>query len=145
VLIEPISGRFRAASKKPGQVVCQKLDILAGAILQDKRKTAGSADAWYRRRGETEDGSRRQLPEFLVQTRLDGLKLLGPVLSLIPRLQSDPKEGVVTYPDVAEQTETNHAGGVLDARRVCKNLFYLCRRRACAFLRGCIGKLHVDI
>src|ERR1700722_1121669 len=85
------------------------------------------------------------MAEFLVQSRLDGLKLFAPGLALIPGFQRNEKESVVTGPDIAEQTETNYAGGVFDSGRVGKNLFYLCRRRAGAFLRSRIGKLHVHI
>src|SRR5262249_9537935 len=89
------------------QVVCQERDVLAAAILQDKREAAGSADTRYRRRRETEDSSHRKLSQFLVQTRFEGLKLFGLLFTLTPRLQSNEEESAITGPDVAEQTETN--------------------------------------
>src|SRR5262249_28472603 len=75
----------------------------------------------------------------------DGLKLLAPLFTLIPRLQSNKEEGVITGPDQAEQTETNHAGRVLDPRGVCKDFLHLSRGFGCAFLRSSIRELHVDI
>ena len=76
---------------------------------------------------------------------LDGLILFAPAFALIPGFQRYPEEGVVTGPDIAEQTETDDAGGVLDPRRVCENLLHLSRGRACAFQRCGIGKLHIDV
>src|SRR5262249_3377921 len=116
------------------QVVCQKRDVLAGAILQDKRKAAGGPDARDRRRGESEDSSRWKPAEFLVKTVFDGLIFFAPLFALIPWLQSNEEESVITGSDKAEQTETNHARRVLDPGGVCKNLLHLSRRSVCAFL-----------
>src|SRR6202007_1233955 len=87
----------------------------------------------------------RQPPEFLIQTRLDRLILFDPAFTFIPGLQSDEKESVVTGPDGTEQAEADDTCGVLDTRSVRENCLHLSRRSACAFLRGRIGKLHVDV
>src|ERR1700722_6787916 len=85
------------------------------------------------------------MAEFLVQTCLDGLILFSPAFALIPGFEADPKEAVVTGPDITEQTETHHAGRVLNAGSVGENLLHLSRCRARALQRGGVGKLHVDI
>ena len=69
------------------QVIGKKLDILAGAVLQDKRDAARSADAGDRGWRETEDRPFRKLLEFLVQMRLNGLILFAPALAIIPGFQ----------------------------------------------------------
>ena len=111
------------------QVVGQELDILSGTIFQDELKSAGSAHSRYCRRRETEDGSLRKPAEFLVEVRLDLLKLFRAGSAVAPGLQSDEIEGVVTGPDKAEQAETGNARGVLDAGRSCEDLLNLSRCR----------------
>src|SRR4029077_14578908 len=126
------------------QVICKKFDILTGAVLKDKRDAPRSANARNRRRRESENGPFRHPLEFLIQTCLDGLILFGLDFAVFPGLQADKEVGIVGSPDVTEQTETDHASCVLDARRVSENLLYLLRSRACA-LQGCrVGELHVD-
>ena len=127
------------------QVIRKKLDIFAGAVLQDKRDAASSADAGDRGWRETEDRPFRQLLEFLVQTCLDGLILFAPALALIPGFQRYPEERVIRSSDVAEQTETDDACGVLNSRRLCENFLHLFCGCACALHGGRIRKLHVDI
>src|SRR5580692_3453317 len=145
VLTVPSSGRLRAAAKNlvklsPRNLTSRPARSSSTNVTPPAVPTPGIAGG-----GEAKDGSRRQAPEFLVQTRLDGLKLFSLALALIPGLQTNPKETVVTGPYIAKQTETNHAGGVLDARCTCENLLHLCRSRAGAFLRSRVGKLHVDV
>ena len=53
----------------------------------------------------------------MVQARPDFLILFRPRLAVMPVLQSNEKEGVVTDPDIAEQAKADDARGVLDAWR----------------------------
>src|SRR5207245_3025792 len=100
------AGRFQ----KGGQILRQELDIVAGAVLEDESESAGVADTRNSGRGKPEGNCRRQLAQFLVEMRLDRLKLFGSCRALIPGLERDKKERVVTGAHKAEQTETDDAG-----------------------------------
>src|SRR5260370_35234175 len=89
---------FRTLSRgreKLVQVVSQERDVLAGAVLEDKLKTAGSAYAGDRGGREAENGSGAQLGEVPMQTILDGLILLVFGFSIFPRFESAEEERVV--------------------------------------------------
>jgi hypothetical protein len=115
------------------KVFCKERDVFAGAILEDKRYSTRRADARYSRWRETKRSSNREPAEFLIQSRFDGLKLCRPGRPLIPGLQTDKEKRVIASPNITEQAEPDHANGVLDAGRVCENLFHLFRCRAGAF------------
>ncbi len=65
--------------------------------------------------------------------RLDRLKLFGSCRALIPGLERDEKERVITGSHEAQQTEADDAGRVLNARRTRKDFFYIRRGRGRAF------------
>src|ERR1700733_4307766 len=77
--------------------------------------------------------------------RLDGLILFGLGFAVLPGLERYKEECVIRSPGETEQTETNDACGVLNARSLCEHRFYLFRSLACTFHRCRIGQLHVDI
>ena len=76
---------------------------------------------------------------------LDLLKLFGLRFSLSPWFESDEEERVVTGAHKAQQTETDDAGGVLDARCFRHDFFH----GPCRFIGALQGrrvwKLHVDV
>src|SRR6202007_1655046 len=88
-------GKFRALAScrhKLVQVIRKKLDILSGAVFEDKRYAASSADARDCGWRETEDRPIWKLLELLVQTRLNGLILFASALALTPGFQRHPEE-----------------------------------------------------
>src|SRR5713101_7188160 len=93
---------------------------------------------------ETAHRPLRKLAELPIQTCLDLLKLLCPRRSLIPWLQSDKEERVITGPHVAQQTEADDAGGILDARCVSQDFFNVSCSRIRAFQRSRVRQLHID-
>src|ERR1700691_5206348 len=77
--------------------------------------------------------------------RLDGLILFGPGFAILPGVQGYKEECVVRSPDVAEQTETDDAGGVLHSWRLGENLLHLFRSFACPLHGRRIWELHIDM
>ena len=121
-------GAFASGRQELVQVACQKRDVPSGAILQYEGKSSGRAHSWDRRRGETKSDSFGKRAELLIQTRPDFLILFCSGLAVVPGLQRNPKKGVITRPDKAEQVKTCNASGVPDAWRTGKDLLNLSRR-----------------
>src|SRR5882724_4805004 len=116
---------FRTLSRgreKLVQVVTEERDVLAGAVLEDKLKTTGSAYAGDRGGREAESGSGGHLGEFAIQTILDGLILLVSGFAIVPRFESDEEEGIVRRRRQAQQVESDDGRGVFDARSIGENL-----------------------
>ncbi len=86
------------------QVLREKGRILAaGAVFQDERKAAGSADAGNGRRGK---GHHLRLGDFGqggIEVRLDGRDLFVRLFPFGPRLEGHKKEGVVGGLHLAQQ------------------------------------------
>ena len=81
------AGYLRAFPRRGNECVkvCrQELHILAGAILQNERESAGSADSGNGGWRKVECDSFWKLAEFLVNALLHHLKLLGPGLAVLP-------------------------------------------------------------
>src|SRR5580692_9124298 len=76
--------------------------------------------------------------------RLDCLELFGSLGALIPRLECDKKERVVTGAHVAQQTETDDACRVLYAGRAHQDFLYISGSRSCTFQRSAVRELKID-
>ena len=76
--------------------------------------------------------------------RLDRLKLFGFCPALIPGLERDKEERVITGAHVAQQTEAYDAGRVLDPRRTRQNFFHIGSDRGRALHRSPVRKLEID-
>ena len=66
--------------------------------------------------------------ELFVNVRLDGGVLFFRLGPFAPGLERDEEEGAISILHETEQTESDNAGGVLDARNFAENLFDLARR-----------------
>src|SRR4029077_15168495 len=88
---------------------------------------------------------RGQPAQFPIEVRLNGLKLFGACRALIPRLERDKKERVVTGAYKAEQTKTDDAGRVSNSRCICQNFFNVSRDGCRAFQRSSVRELEIDV
>src|SRR5882762_11210203 len=76
--------------------------------------------------------------------RLDGLKLFGSGLALIPRLERNKKERVVTGAHEAEQTEADDTCRVFNPRSIAQDFFHVRCDRSGAFQRSSVRELEID-
>ncbi len=76
--------------------------------------------------------------------RLDGLKLFGSGLALIPGLERNKKERVVTGAHEAQQTEADDTGRVFNPRSIAQDFFHVGRDRSGAFQRSSVRELEID-
>src|SRR5712692_1522916 len=76
--------------------------------------------------------------------RLDRLKLFCSCRALIPGLERNKKERVITSAHVAQQTEADDAGRVSNPRRTRQDFFHISRGRGRAFQRSPVRKLEID-
>jgi hypothetical protein len=76
---------------------------------------------------------------------LNSLKLLIPRFAVVPRFQSDEKEGVIARSYEAEQAEANNAGRVLNTGRICQSGFDFPHDVIRALKRSSAGELQIDV
>src|SRR5277367_1049578 len=76
---------------------------------------------------------------------LDRLKLLVACFAIVPGLEGDEKERVVTGSNEAEQTESHDAGRGLNSGCVSNDLIHLRGGLRGAFERSAIGELQVHV
>ena len=86
MLMLPISGRLPAAARKVSEILGEELDVVAGAILEHERETAGGADAGNRRRREAEGDACRDLLNSRFRCALDDSETARPASCGRPRL-----------------------------------------------------------
>src|SRR5437660_12502247 len=82
---------------------------------------------------------------LIFQSLLDHMILLFPFFLIVPWLQSDKKERVVTCIHEAEQAETDHAGRVLDPRHLGHDLLNSPRNPVRAVEGSSVWKLEIEI
>src|SRR6266550_1293716 len=109
-------------------ILSEKGDVFAGAIFQNELESAGSADARNRRRWKREGDTFGKPGELFVNVRLDRGVLFFRLGPFAPGLEGDEEEGAISILHETEQTESDHAGRVLDARSFAENLFDFARR-----------------
>ena len=120
MLTLPISGRLRAAAKNLVRLSARNWTSLPARSSRTNETPPAVPTPGIAGGEKLKTVPAGSCLEFLVQTRLNGLILFALASALIPGFQRYPEEGVIRGPDVAEQTETYDAGGVLDPRRVCE-------------------------
>ena len=118
--------------------MCEKGDVFAGAIFQNELESAGSAHARNRRRRKREGDTFGKPGELFVNVRLDGRVLFFRLGPFAPGLERDEEERAISILHEAEQTESDHAGRVLDARSFAENLFDLASRVIGSLKRRCV-------
>ena len=74
---------------------------------------------------------------------LDGLKLFGSGLALIPGLERNKKERVITGAHIAQQTEADDAGRIFNPRSIGQDFFHVSRDRSRAFQRSSVWELEI--
>src|SRR5262249_32536737 len=107
---------FPGGGQKFVRVLGEERGILARAILEYERHTAGRSDARDGGRREREGlrlGHAGQLLAQLSYDHVGGQPLLGP---RIPIVERDEVERIVGRRDQTQQAEARHARVVLDAR-----------------------------
>ena len=77
--------------------------------------------------------------QLLVYPQLDCLVLFLRLLSLLPRLQGDEKEGAISILNDAEKAEPDDSRSVFDARYLTENVFDFTRRLIRAVERSGVG------
>src|SRR5207237_2029377 len=90
-------------------------------------ESPGSAHARNRRRRKREGDTFSKPGELFVNVRLDGGVLFVRLGPLAPRLECDEEERAISILHEAEQTESDHAGRVLDARSLAEHFFDFAR------------------
>src|SRR6266576_3526583 len=110
------------------QILSEKGDIFAGAIFQNELESAGSAHARNRRRRKREGDTFGKPGELFVNVRLDGRVLFFRLGPFAPGLERDEEKRAISILHETEQTESDHAGRVLDARNFAENLLDFARR-----------------
>jgi hypothetical protein len=86
-----------------------------------------------------------EFAELLIQSRLDHLILLGKRLSFSPLFHGDENKCVVARPDGAEQTETDNARGIFNARCLREYVFDVTCNLRRPLQRSGIRQLDVQI
>ena len=76
-------------------ILCQKSDILPGAVFQDHRHAAGRTNARDRGRRKQESLGLRQLSQSCVDLLENGQELFFRLFSLVPGVERDEEERIV--------------------------------------------------
>src|SRR5205809_7042475 len=113
--------------EKRVHVLSEKGDVFAGAIFQYELESAGSAHARNRRRRKREGQTFGDPGELFVNVGLDGGVLFFRLGPFAPGLKRDEEERAISILHETEQTESDNAGRVLDARNFAENVFDLAR------------------
>src|SRR4029453_4567628 len=127
---------FTRRVQKRLQILGEKGDIFAGTIFQNELESAGSAHARNRRRRKREGDPFGKPGELFVNVRLDGGVLFFRLGPFAPRLERDEEKGAISILHETEQTESDNASRVMDARNFAENLFDFARR-GIGSLKGC--------
>ena len=110
-------------------------------VLQKKSKPAGRAYAGNSRWRKGERNPVGKTGQLFVYMQLDCLILLLRLLSFLPRLQGNEKEGAISSLNDAKKAETDYSRSVFDTRSLLKNLFDLARSLVGAIERSGVGQL----
>src|SRR5439155_5102397 len=104
-------------------------------------ESAGSAHARNRRRRKREGETFGKTGELFVNVRFDGRVFFFWPGPFAPGLEGDEEKRAVSILHETEQTESDDAGRVLNARNFAENVFDLPRSLVGAFERRGVGQL----